>query len=355
MNSPSSSAIIINGKAFSLLEIEREVGLFSKNEVSVRAKLFSFICDWFNDQPTLKLQTSGTTGAPKEITVEKSKMQESARMTGDFFYLKEGDTALLCLSPDFVAGKMMIVRAIELKLNLIVSDDFGHPLDGINQKVNFAAMVPLQVSNIFKKDPNQFQIIDILIIGGSGISSNLENQLQGVKTRCWHTYAMTETLSHVALRKINGSGKSEWFQPLPGVSISIDERDCIIIDAPKLSDERIFTNDIATLNGNKFKVLGRIDDVIISAGNKLHPALIEMKLESILPAPYFIGAEEHPEAGKNLVLFIEGSGKEVDLNDLQAQFAKVLPRMEIPRKIVFKKEFKYLESGKIDRAKTKTL
>lgn len=355
MTRSNSPAIIINGKSFSPGEIEREVSLVSNIDDSAWAKLFLFLSNWFNEETTLKLQTSGTTGPPKEIIVEKSKMVASARMTGDFFNLKEGDTALLCLSPDFVAGKMMIVRAIELKLNLLISDDFGYPSDGINQKVNFAAMVPLQVSNILKYDPKELQIVDKLIIGGSGISSNLENRLQGVKTNCWHTYAMTETLSHVALRKINGPDKSDWFQPLPDVSILLDERDCIVIDAPKLSIEKIATNDIAILNGNKFKVLGRYDDVIISAGNKLHPALIEKKLEQILSVPYFIGAEEHPEADQNLVLFVEGNASEFNLEHLKTKMEALLSKGEIPRKVVFKKEFKYIESGKIDKAKTISL
>ncbi len=353
MTNRIAQGIILNGKPYSPKEIEREVKLLSKNENSTRAKTFLFLSDWFDENPTLKLQTSGTTGTPKEITVEKCKMIESARMTGEFFYLHEGNTALLCLSPDFIAGKMMIVRAIELKLNLIIAEDFGYPLTGINQMVNFAAMVPLQVSNILNNDPAQLSIVDKLIIGGSAISSNLENKLQGVEVNCWHTYAMTETLSHVAVRKINGPGKSEWFYPLPGVSISLDDRECIVIDAPKVADEKIFTNDFGLLNGNRFKILGRADDVIISSATKLRPAEIERKLESIVFAPFFISGEEHPEAGQILVLFIDGNQNDYDLGTLNAKMTAMLHKTEIPRKIVFKKGFKYLESGKIDKAKSK--
>ncbi len=350
---PNKKIIIINGEILLLEKVAQGVSSLSEGDGSIKAKVNRFLAEWADKWPTLRLQTSGSTGKPKEIFVAKSNMVASAMMTGRLFNLKENHTALLCLSPDFVAGKMMIVRAIELKLNLIISKDFGYPLDGVNQMVNFAAMVPLQVSNMLKKDPKQLQKIQKLIIGGSSISSALESQLQGVKTNCWHTYAMTETLSHVALRKINGPGRSEWFKPLPGVLIELDDRGCIVIEAPKLAPEKVVTNDIAILKGNKFKILGRYDEAIISAGNKLHPALIERKLEQVLSVPFFIGAEDNPLAGQNPVLYIQAKADDFDLDYLGKQFGSLLEKAEIPRKVIFKPEFHYLESGKIDKAKTK--
>jgi O-succinylbenzoic acid--CoA ligase len=163
---------------------------------------------------------------------------------------------------------------------------------------------------------------------------------------------MTETLSHVALRKINGPDKSEWFQPLPGVSISLDERDCIVIDAPRLSSQKIVTNDIAILEGTRFKVLGRYDDVIISAGNKLHPAAIEKKLEPIIQSPFFVFGEKHSEALQSLVLCIESKESSFDVENLKKQMGEILDKPEMPRRIAVIPKFSYLESGKIDRINT---
>jgi O-succinylbenzoic acid--CoA ligase len=210
-------------------------------------------------------------------------------------------------------------------------------------------MVPLQVAHVLRNQPEKFKLLHTLIIGGGALPAAIEEELQTVPTACWHTYAMTETLSHVALRAINGPNKSDWFTPMQGVDVSMDQRGCLVINAPAVADAPVVTNDQVELKDQKFKVLGRIDDVVISAGLKLHPALIEQKLSQVIKTPFFVAGEDHSEAGQTLVLFLEGKYKEHEISNLRRHLEGLLEVFEQPRKIVTISRFTYLESGKIDR------
>lgn len=315
-------------------------------------KLVSFLDEWLDDAEQITLKTSGSTGPPKFMRIQKERMLQSARMTGDFFGLRPGMKALLCLSPEFIAGKMMVVRAMELGLDLVTTSQEANPLKDLNQKVDFAAMVPLQVAQVIKQQPEKFNLLKTLIIGGGPLPATIEDDLQSVPTVCWHTYAMTETLSHVALRAINGQQKTEWFTPMQGVELSLDERGCLVIKAPAVAEGQVITNDLVEMKGQQFRVLGRIDDVIISAGHKLHPALIEQKLSKLIKTPFFLAGEDHPEAGQILVLHLEGMFNELKISLLKYQIESILEPFEIPRKFNVVPAFKYLESGKIDRLGT---
>ncbi len=315
----------------------------------LKEKLFSFLQEWLDNDVHITLKTSGTTGPPKIMRIDKQRMIISARMTGQFFGLKPGMKALLCLSPEFIAGKMMVVRAMELNLDLITTSLEANPLKDLNQMVDFAAMVPLQVAHTLRQQPEKFELVKTLIIGGAALPIGIEDDLQNVPTACWHTYAMTETLSHVALRAINGPQKSEWFTPMQGVEFSLDDRGCLIVNVQAVAEFPVVTNDLVEMKGQQFRVLGRIDDVIISAGHKLHPAIIEQKLSKLINTPFFLASEDHPEAGQILVLYLEGKFSNHEINELSNHIKALLEPKEIPRKVVAIPEFKYLKSGKIDR------
>lgn len=341
--------LTLNGRQYDAAALREWAGQETPFPDPLLEKLRDFLREWLDEDSRITLKTSGSTGPPKLIRIEKARMIASARMTGDFFGLKPGMKALLCLSPDFIAGKMMIVRAMLLGLDLVTTNVEANPVKQLDHSIHFTAMVPLQVSTILQSNPGKFSLVRSLIIGGAPLPPGLEEQLQALSTRCWHTYAMTETLSHVALRAINGPGRSEWFKPMEGVSVALDARGCLVIDAPALAPGKIITNDLAELWGQQFRILGRIDDVIISAGHKLHPALLEQKIGRVVTTPFFLAAEPHPRAGQQLVLCIEGDFNEKDTSALMNQLKVILQTHELPRKILSIPRFKYLESGKIDR------
>ena len=211
-----------------------------------------FIGLWHDGSDTVMVHTSGSTGVPKAMRVEKSRMRASARATCDFLDLRQGDTALLCMSVDYIAGKMMVVRAIERGMRLMTVQPSGHPLNmpelsvEIGRNVDFTAMVPMQVYNSLQV-PREREIlkgIRHIIIGGGPLDASLEEELRGFDNAVWHSYGMTETLSHIALRRVSGSEASPWFIPMPGVTLSTTRDSCLVIDAPHLCPERLVTHDI---------------------------------------------------------------------------------------------------------------
>ena len=279
--------------------------------------IYSFILDWISDKEKLIIKTSGSTGEPKNIEIEKYKMVKSAELTAGFFQFKKGDKALLCLPSDYIAGKMMIVRAFVSGLNLIIVEPDSNPLQGINTKFDFAAMTSMQMYQIFAEKDGIAKLNQIknLIIGGGDIDIQLLEKIKTLKNHTFHTYGMTETLTHIALKKLNGNDKDQYFKALAGIRFGKDERNCLVINAPHISNEDIITNDIVNLmNDKEFEFTGRFDHVINSGGIKLFPEEIEQKLRPWLKQPFFIFGLPDEKLGETVALVIEGNDSDDIMN-----------------------------------------
>jgi o-succinylbenzoate---CoA ligase len=296
-----------------------------------------FILDWFDNNSYVDLQTSGTTGTPKLIRKNKQALVNSALATGDFFGLEPGNTALCCLPLQFIAGKMMLVRSFILGLELDVVPPSATPLASIDKNYDFVAMVPLQVQNSL----NDLLKVKKLIIGGAKLDNALEQKLKGIKTKVFETYGMTETITHIAAKKVG----EQAFSILPNVKIAQDSKECLLIDAPLVSDEILHTNDLVTIiNNQQFVLLGRIDNVVNSGGIKLIPEKIEEKLSNHILSNFFVGGLPDSVLGEKLVLVIEGEKQSID----EATFA-TLDKYEKPKGVFFVPKFETTESGKIKR------
>ncbi len=318
--------------------------------------LYNFIIEWIGDDNSIKVSTSGSTGKPKIVNLEKEKMVRSAIMTGKFLKLKEGDKALLCLSTKFIAGKMMVVRAFTLGLDLISVEPAGNPLQNIDSKFDFSAMVPAQVFNVFleKDGIKKLNNIKNLIIGGGPVHQSLEQKISVLKNKTYLTYGMTETITHIAMRKLNGANKEESFKCLPEIEIGIDNRDCLVIKAPAIFAGELKTNDVAEISGkDKFVITGRYDNVINSGGIKIFPEDIERKIESLISEKFFISSLPDTKFGEKIILLIEGKAKkEAEINKIFTALKKILKPHEVPKEIYFVDEFFYTGNGKLDRKQT---
>ena len=308
--------------------------------------LEAFLAEWRNESPYVRVQTSGSTGEPKPMLVEKQRMLASARRTNDFLGLQEGDTALLCMSLDYIAGKMMVVRAIERNLKLICVEPSGHPLAVTNSSpcYTFAAMVPMQVYNSLQvaEERERLKQIKHLIIGGGAIDEALAEELKAFPNHVWSTYGMTETLSHIALRRLSGPEASEWYTPFPSVEVSVNEEGCLVIDAPEVCKERLVTNDIAELNDcSTFRILGRKDNVICSGGIKIQAEEVERLLRQHLREPYLISKRPDKKFGEVVVLLTEG-----DVETAKAVCEAVLPKYQQPKAYVHVDEIPLTETKK---------
>jgi len=275
--------------------------------------LDEFLEEWNNPSPDVHVQTSGSTGAPKPMLVEKRRMLASARITCDFLGLRSGDTALLCMSLDYIAGKMMVVRSIERGLKLISVEPSGHPLSNV-EYVDFAAMVPMQVYNSLQVPEERERLMRIrhLIIGGGAIDDQMAAELRTFPNAVWSTYGMTETLSHIALRRISGPDASEWYTPFPSVRVTHNDEDCLVINAPEVCEKPLITNDIVEFSSDhsKFRIIGRRDNVICSGGIKIQIEEVERHLRPHLHVPYLLTKRHDPKFGEVAVLLTEGSVEE---------------------------------------------
>ena len=323
--------------------------------------LEEFLLEWRNDSPYVEVKTSGSTGEPKRMMVEKRRMMNSARITCDFLGLKPGDTALLCMSLDYIAGKMMAVRSIERGLRLISVDPSGHPLatdncqlSMINYQLSFAAMVPMQVYNSLQVPEEKERLMQIkhLIIGGGAIDESMEEELREFPNAVWSTYGMTETLSHIALRRLDGKEASEWYEPFSSVKVRLNEEECLVIDAPEVCEETLVTNDIAEIeaSGRRFRILGRKDNVICSGGIKIQTEEVERTLKPYLNAPYMISKRPDPKFGEIVVLLTEG-----DISEAREACERILPKYQQPKDYLRVDRIPLTETGKPARKEAEKL
>ena len=385
--------------------------------------LEDFLSEWYGDSPYVHVQTSGSTGAPKPMLAEKRRMLASARITCDFLGLKAGDTALLCMSLDYIAGKMMVVRSLERGLRLIAVEPSGHPLslsqryqspllqevsqryqspllqeglsqryqspllqevsqryqspllqEGLSQRyqspllqegvgevilaamplgdVTFAAMVPMQVWNTLQvpEERERLRQIRHLIIGGGAIDETLADDLKAFPHAVWSTYGMTETLSHIALRRLNGPDASDWYTPFPSVKVSLTGDNCLVIDAHEVCPHTLTTNDIAELDGQRFRILGRKDNVICSGGIKIQAEEVERQLRPHLQVSYLLSKRADPKFGEVAVLLTEGS-----VDEARAVCERVLPKYYQPRAYVHVDHIPLTATGKPARRQAEEL
>ncbi|OMP30907.1 AMP-binding protein [Mangrovimonas sp. DI 80] len=303
-----------------------------------------FLLDWLDDKESVEVKTSGSTGTPKVISVSKQAMVHSALATGNYFKLSPGDRALHCLPTNFIAGKMMLVRAMILGLELDMVAPSRLPAYDDQVVYDFCAMIPMQVKDNLERLKN----IKTLIVGGAAFPATLMPFIQDLPGNVYATYGMTETLSHIAVKPLNHLKKAAHFQVLEGIDISQDERGCLVIDAPDLMVEKLVTNDIVELYSDKeFDVLGRIDNVINSGGVKLFPEQIEAKLDSNIGQRFFISSEEDEVLGEKVILVVEK-----DDSSITPSTFKVLDKFEKPKAVYVLEQFEETISGKIRRKNT---
>lgn len=318
-----------------------------------------FLAQWNDASPTMEVRTSGSTGTPKLIYIEKERMRASARMTCDFLGLKTADTALLCMPLDYIAGKMMVVRALERNMKLLSVEPSGHPLadntlSNLNESiVHLAAMVPLQVWNTLQVPEERERLCHIkhLIIGGGAIPRELEQELRTLPINVWSSYGMTETLSHIALRRIS----EDYYSPLPGISLSQDQDDCLIINAPALCAQTLYTNDIVRFHGkDRFQVIGRRDNTICSGGIKIQIEQVEAWLQSIGIDNIMVTYREDKALGQALV-YLTTDKIDTDMLRKSVPTDTSNSKFWLPRHIVKVPFLPLTPTGKPDRATAKQL
>ena len=360
---------VLNGTAYSRQQLLD--GCAHTQGSDYERRVLQFCQQWLAGQETFTLQTSGSTGQPKAIQLTRAQMVTSAHWTGQALGLRSGDRALVCLSVAYIAGMMMLVRGFELGLQMTVIEPVSRPLAPFPPTVrfDFTAMVPLQLHETLRGAPHESAILDrmqAVLIGGAPISLALEEHSQRVQAPLYHTYGMTETVSHIALRRFNGSQRSNCFIPFDEVRLGVDARGCLTITSALTRGETLQTNDLVELQTDgSFRWLGRIDNVINSGGVKVHIEQVERAMEAWLlhyqagvyaERRFFIGPLAHPRLGHAVVAIIEGepcgdaaTGALAVETALRTHVQQELTPYEVPRKVYFVPQLLETPTGKIDR------
>lgn len=339
----------------------KQLSDFTGMKRDISPEVYAFLEEWFDEKEYVTGHTSGSTGTPKEIRLSKSDMRASARITNEFFGIGAESVLLLCLSVSYIAGKMMVVRALEAGAELRITEVSSRPFRGwdgnpdgrtagAGKLIELAAMVPLQVEETLKTAAEREVLSSVrqLIIGGAPVSPQLEQELQGCPVRCFATYGMTETVSHVALREL---GKGPEYTAVGEVEFSLDGRGCLVIYAPHLQAREFITNDLVEVTDKRhFRWLGRYDYMINSGGLKFSPEVLEHKIAPLFSGRFFITSQPDQRLGERIVLVIEGPAytKEKE-QQLQAGLRQLLTPYEQPKQILYLPHFKETVSGKLIR------
>ena len=350
----NKQTILIESIPYSNWEIEMVRMNIPADNRSFRQELFSFLSEWFDPADTLPVHTSGSTGKPKELYVEKERMMESACLTCSFLGLQKEDSALLCMPLQYIAGKMVVIRALVAGLDLLPVTPSGHPLKDLTKAPVFAAMIPMQVYNSLQVPEEKaiLQQIRHLIIGGGPIDSQLNAALKDFPHAVWSTYGMTETLSHIALRRLNGPEASDWYTPFESIQIRLSKENTLVIYAPEICEKELVTNDIAEINGqNQFRILGRKDNTINTGGVKVQIEQVEAALKEHLSVPFLITSAPDEKFGEIIVLLAEGQLPD----DIEQTCTHQLPPYWRPKRFVPVFKLPLTETGKPDRAIAKLL
>ena len=339
--------ITINDIACSSLDDVRKVAPQS---------VWEFIAEFLDDKPYIMAHTSGSTGKPKPISLAKSDMKASARFTNQFFGLTSQSTLHLCLSPDYIAGKMMLVRALESGANIVIEEPGNRPLAHYHgSRISLAAFVPSQIPYLVTQ-PDRLALVDAMIVGGGKLVTRWQKSLVDLGAKAYLTYGMTETCSHVALAPVADTPQP--YTALGDVHFDVDGNDCLIIDVPHFTNSHFETRDVVQLiDSRHFYWKGRFDNVIVTGGVKVHPEEVEAKIAPLMgDKRFYITSAPSDKWGDEVVLVVEDGSSPSEKPvlrplpaDLEQRLKQVLPRYSVPKHYVMLGEFPLTSSGKVKR------
>jgi O-succinylbenzoic acid--CoA ligase len=353
------TSLLLNGREFSYDSIQQTPSPHAQLN-GYEAKVLELLRQWLTGAQEFGLRTSGSTGQPQLIVLKRRQLAASAARTGDYFDLGPGDRALVCLNCEFIGGKMMLVRGLERHLHLTVVEPHADPFDFVpaEAEFDFAAFVPLQLRAVLAAgQASRLDKMRAILVGGAGVEPSLLAEIQKLKVPVYLTYGMTETASHMALRRLNGPQASPHYRVLPGLHLGQDERGCLTVRGDVTDDKLIVTNDrIELLDKHTFDWLGRVDFVINSGGVKVQAEKVEQVLDVALAElgqsrRAFVAGRPDERLGQAVTAFVEGEALPATAEKrLLALLAERLGRYEVPKAVVYVPAFKATASGKLDRA-----
>ncbi|GAA4427953.1 AMP-binding protein [Pontibacter saemangeumensis] len=356
--------LLLNGNKFYYDEISEYSFRNSIPLNGYETKTLEFCRNWLNGVQEFPMQTSGSTGVPKTISLTRQQMEASARRTIKLLNLAPGDQAFICLNTDFIAGMMMLVRGFMGELQMTIVEPIGNPLTllGREQKIDFTSFVPMQLQTILHETPEalpQLNRAKGILVGGAPVSLSLHRELQRIATPIYLTYGMTETASHIAVRRLNGPGAADYYDVLDNIKIGIDKRGCLTILGDVTNKELLVTNDIVELlTPTRFRWIGRLDNIINTGGVKVQVEKVELAVaeafsDAVESPRFFVAPQPDELLGEKIVLLIEGGQlAPAQEQELFRRLHALLQKFEVPKQILYTPSFSETATGKISRQTT---
>ncbi|SFP71146.1 AMP-binding protein [Hymenobacter arizonensis] len=356
------TSLLLNGREFAYAAIRKYPAQLDVPVNGYEAKVLDFVRQWLTGTQEFTLTTSGSTGTPQPIVLKRRQLEASAARTGDFFDLGPGDRALVCLNCEYIGGLMMLVRGLERNMHLTIVEPQGNPFDMVatDAEFDFAAFVPLQLRTMLAAgQAPRLNQIRALLVGGATVDSTLAKEIQALRVPVYHTYGMTETVSHIALRRLNGPEATSSYRVLTGIAAGLDERGCLTLRGDVTDDQLVVTNDqVNLLDAHTFEWLGRADFVINSGGVKVQAEKVELVLDVALAElgesrRCFVAGQPDERLGEQVTAFVEGEPLDTKAEkQLQTLLAERLEKYERPRQLVYVMAFEATANGKLDQAST---
>ena len=357
------TSLLLNGREYTYASIREYPAQLDTPLNGYEARVLDFVRQWLTGTQEFVLHTSGSTGTPSTIALRRRQLEASARRTADFFDLGPSDRALVCLNCEYIGGMMMLVRGLERNLHLTIVEPHADPFAFVADEANFdfSAFVPLQLQAVLAAGrAPRLNKMKAFLIGGAPADAALTQQLQPLQAAAWLTYGMTETCSHVALRRLNGPQATTSFRVLPGIAAGQDKRGCLTLRGDVTDDQLIITNDVVRLNAENhtFEWLGRADFIINSGGVKVPAEKVELVLDVALAEirasrRCFVAGQPDERLGQVVTAFIEGPPlAQAQETALRSLLTERLGRYEQPRQLRYVPAFAATPNGKLDRAAT---
>ena len=330
-----------------------------------RSQIENLYKEFISDSDSISVFSSGSTGEPKELKLKKQYMLNSAHMTCSYLKIPKGASSLLCMPLKFIGAKMVVIRAMARELELVAVNPSSHPLSCLKKAPYFAAMTPSQVFSSLETEAERKILFDIkeLLIGGGAVNSTLRAQLMQSSNPIWSTHGMTETISHIALKRLNAVDSQDenanGYVPFKGVGLRKAQDGTLVIEAPYIGVHDLKTNDMVEFNSdNSFNILGRADNIINSGGIKIQIEKLEELIRDLVGGEFNISSVVSEKYGECVCLIIrnsQDSSLRTSDDKLLTLIKERVPKYWAPKILLRTAVLPRTESGKPARAKLKAL
>jgi len=305
-------------------------------------------------QPVV-VETSGSTGTPKRVVLPRRAVLAS--VAGAASRLGGEGRWVLALPMTYVAGLQVVCRSLVAGHRPVLLDDHPSLAEAVAAagEAPYVSLVPTQLHRAVESpaDAAALAACAAVLVGGGPVDRSLRERAAAAGIRTVATYGSAETAGGCIYDGL----------PLDGVAVAIGPEGRIRIGGPTLFERYDGDPDLTaqarvdgwflTADAGRFddegrlRVLGRLDDMVISGGVKVPTGIVAARLrEHPAVKAVDVGRLPDDEWGERVVAWVVG---DVALDEVRDWVSQVHPRSWAPRELRLLDEMPMLRNGKVDR------